>query len=117
MDIFLDRRTHDITPGDYDLPTVTGIDLIRQRIKQRLLTIQGEWFLDTQIGIPWFDEVFRKRPNRDVVEGLIVTTIQETGGVEEVSDFELEFYGPQRRLSVRFTAQTAEGALDMGMTL
>jgi len=117
MDIFLDRQTHDIAPGDYDLPTVTGLDLIRQRIKQRLLTIQGEWFLDTQIGIPWFDEVFRKRPNRDVVEGLIVSTIQETEGVEEVQEFELEFDAPQRRLSVRFVALTEEGAQNMELTI
>ena len=54
MDLKLDTTTHDLVIENYDLVLVDGIDLVRQAIKQRLLLVSEEWFLDDTIGVPWY---------------------------------------------------------------
>lgn len=102
MDILLDLNTHDITPGDYDLPLVRGVDLIRQRLKQRILTILGEWFLDTEIGLPWFQEFSEKGVDMDRVRALIIRQIVETEGVTDLVEFDLALDKRTRKMTVNF---------------
>lgn len=101
MDILLNRNTHDIVPGTYDLQTVRGVDLIRQRLKQRILTILGEWFLDTEIGLPWFQEFSEKGVDLDRVRALMIRQIVNTQGVTDLVEFDLAL-GANRRLTVNF---------------
>ena len=54
MDLKLDATAHDLIIENYDLVLVDGIDLVRQAIKQRLLLVLEEWFLDDTIGVPWY---------------------------------------------------------------
>lgn len=116
-DIFLDRRTHDIIVGDYDLPIVRGVDLIRQRLKQRLLTIQGEWFLNTEIGLPWFQELSQKGIEDDRVTALIMRTIAETEGVDEILEFDLGINRKDRRLRVDFRVTSPAGEIPLEITI
>ena len=114
-DIFLDRQTHDIIVGDYDLPVVCGIDLIRQRLKQRLLTILGEWFLNTEIGLPWFQELSQKGIDDDRVTALIMRVIAETEGVDEI--VELDLNRRDRRLQVDFRVTSPEGEIALEIAI
>ena len=115
-DILLDNN-HDLVIDGYDLVLVTDIDLIRQRIKQRLLTILGEWFLNTQIGLPWFRELNKKRTSEARVRALLIRQIRETEGVTDISRFELEFDSQSRTLAVSFAVVTPSGALEMSESL
>ena len=116
-DIFLDRRTHDIVIGSYDLPVVRGIDLIRQRLKQRLLTILSEWFLNTEIGLPWFQELSQKGIDDDRVTALIMRVIAETEGVDEIVEFELDLNRRDRRLQVDFRVTSSEGEIALEIAI
>ena len=88
-DIQLNRRTHDLEFNGYDLILVDEVDLIRQRIKQRLLTIQGEWFLNTDIGLPWFDQILGKGGDQEQINALLIQQIAETEGVDALIEFDL----------------------------
>jgi hypothetical protein len=116
-DILLDRRTHDIIVGDYDLPLVRGVDLIRQRLKQRLLTILGEWFLNGEIGLPWFQEFSQKGIDDDRVRALIIRQIAETEGVDEIVEFDFSLDRRARRLVVNFRVTSPEGDIPLELTI
>jgi hypothetical protein len=116
-DILLDRDTHDIIVGDYDLPVVRGVDLIRQRLKQRLLTILGEWFLNDQIGLPWFAEFSQKGVDDDRVRALIMKTIAETEGVGQIVEFDLSLNRRSRGLSVNFRVTSPAGEIPLEITI
>lgn len=117
MDILLDRDTHDIVTSGYDLQNVSGIDLVRQRLKQRLLLILGEWFLDTTIGLPWFQEFSQKGIRESRVRSLLIRQIVETQDVTELVEFELDYNSSGRTLLVQFRALTTFGELDMRLSV
>lgn len=116
-DILLDRNTHDLALTGYDLELVYGTDLIRQRIKQRVLTILGEWFLDVGIGVPWFDEILRKAPDRNQVEAAMIQAIAETEGVTELTELELDFDPATRKLTVAFRVDVGADEIALELTL
>ena len=119
MDLLLDRQAHDIVIQGYDLAlTDDYIDLIRQRIKQRLLLIKGEWFLDTESGLPWFGELNQKRITEGRVRALLTRQIVGTEGVRELLDLQLDFTPQTRALLVQFrvTAEIGE-SIDVSLTL
>lgn len=101
-DLLLYRDTHDLSIPGYDLKLVSGVDLIRQRIKQRLLTIQGEWFLNTDIGLPWFDQIIGKGAERQQISALLVQNISETEGVDSVIEFDLTLNRRARTMLLQF---------------
>ena len=119
MDLLLDRNTHDLVIRGYDLAlTDDYIDLIRQRIKQRLLLIKDEWFLDTQAGLPWFGELNQKRITEGRVRALLTRQIVNTEGVKELLDLQLDFTPQTRALLVQFRVTADNGAsIDVSLTL
>jgi len=117
MDLLLDRQTHDLVVSPFDLELVDGIDLIRQRLKQRLLTIRGEWFLNQDIGLPWFSELNAKGTPESRVRSLLIENIVETEGVESLESFELDYNSATRTLLVEFEVKAAEGFLQMELVL
>ena len=105
-DILLDRDSHDLAVIDGDLQLVRGVDLIRQRLKQRILTISGEWFLDENIGLPWFQEFSQKGIDDERVKAAILRVIAETQGVSEVVEFDMSLDRRARKLMVSFRVTT-----------
>jgi hypothetical protein len=108
-DILLDRDSHDLAVIDGDLQLVRGVDLIRQRLKQRILTISGEWFLDENIGLPWFQEFSQKGIDDERVKAAILRVIAETQGVSEVVEFDMSLDRRARKLMVSFRVTTTLG--------
>ena len=72
MDLKLDTTTHDLVIENYDLALVDGIDLVRQAIKQRLLLVLEEWFLDDTIGVPWYQYIFQKGADINRVKSILI---------------------------------------------
>lgn len=116
-DILLDRVTYDLPDPIYDLPLVRGVDLIRQRLKQRLLTLLGEWFLDGEIGLPWFDELAQKGIEDARVSALVLRVIAETEGVQEVVSFDLDLNRRTRQLVINFRVISPEGEIPVEVVL
>ena len=117
MDILLDRSTHDIVLNGYDLQIVNDVDLIRQRIKQRILTIQGEWFLNTDIGLPWFEEIIGKGSEEQQISALLIRQIAETEGVDVIIEFNLTLDRRVRTMRVQFRVTATGTEISEELTL
>lgn len=90
---------------------VTGIDEIRQRCIQNLRTFLGEWFLDTTIGVPYFQAILVKNPQENVVDTFLKNEILSTPGVVELLEYDADFDSSIRTLNVTFKVDTDVGEL------
>ena len=94
-----------------DLVLVEGLEAIAQHCEIRLRTFKGEWFLDTRIGVPWFEEILKKAPQLGVVSGILKQVILGTPGILSLQTFDIDFDLPTRELLVTFEAATTDGPL------
>ncbi|RIY00222.1 hypothetical protein D3218_13130 [Aureimonas flava] len=97
----LDPATNDLfLTASGDLALATDAQAVSQHAKQRLMTFQGEWFLDTTAGVPWIEEILGKRPALTLAEGVIKAEILDTDGVTAINEFAIRFRAGDRRLDV-----------------
>jgi len=100
-DLYLDPITHDLVI-DNDIGYTDddiGIEYIIQKIKIELLTFFGEYFLDNEIGFPWFQKVLIKNPNLKEVNDLVKLTILKYA--DEILEYNSTITG--RLLSINAT--------------
>ncbi|CUJ50331.1 hypothetical protein [Achromobacter kerstersii] len=91
---------------------VDGAERIAQQIKTTLLTFLGEWFLDTTFGVPYFDDVLVKSPNRASIEAIFRARIRSVPDVARVRGLELQIERQLRVLRVTYDVDTAAGRLE-----
>lgn len=117
-DIALNRMDHDltfvqkVTPEGvmyYDLMAITDQDLIAQRIKIRLMTFLGEWFLDVTEGVPYLEQIMGKGTRESVIVSLLRGQILAVEGVTAITGLNLEVDPVTRRLTVDFECDTMYG--------
>lgn len=109
-DIQLDPLTHDLViapPGDLQL--VDGAARVAQQIKVTLLLFLGEWFLDTDFGVPYLEQVLVKNPNFAGVNALLRARILDVPGVTRIVSLSMDMNRQARTLSVTFSAETPFG--------
>jgi len=111
----MDVKTTD--SGDFEIVNnnivlVTSSDEVRQKVLQNLRTFRGEWFLDTTIGVPWFQSILKKRPVPSVVESLIKLEILNTIGVIELLKFDATL-NSSRQLEIDFTLRSQQGEIQI----
>lgn len=117
VDIALDKTTHDIIVSNNDFLVVKDVDKVGQKLKQRLLFYQGEWFLDTTVGIPYFQEIFVKNPNIPDIESIFKVEIVETEDVNQLLAFDSTFANDVRDYNITFTVDTPFGTVEFGETI
>ena len=116
-DLKLSQTTNDLELLNGDLQLTSSDDAIRQHIVQRLKTFLGEWFLDLSVGVPYFQEILKKNPNAQVVDGIFKQTILDTPGVVELLEFELDFEAASRKLKVNCSIRTQDGVIDFSQVV
>lgn len=108
--------------GDYRLGggsstfLVDSPDAVAQKLKTRLLLFRGEFFLDSAVGAPWFQQILGRHasgPPRAPELGVgmvydiaIKTVINNTRGVAQILDYSSIFDGSARTLAVNATVLT-----------
>lgn len=97
------------TAGDIDLTTgdlilLEGPDAIGQHLRIRFSFFLGEWYLDTRIGIPYFQTILKKGARLNVVRAIFQKVILDTPGVEGLRYLDLDYEGTTRALTVTFDA-------------
>lgn len=110
IDLKLDSR-HDLLFKNNKFLLVNGVNQKAQQIKVVLLTFLGEWFLDTTMGLPYFDEILAKNPDSSRIHAIFRKKIMAVVGVIAVEALSLEFQRKERVLNVRFSAKTQEGVV------
>jgi hypothetical protein len=108
MDLKLDGN-HDVLIEDDDLVLVDGVDAVAQDVDIRLQFFLGEWFLDTRLGIPYYQQILGEKPRLGAVASIIRKAIFTTPGVISISDFDPTWDGPSRTLSISTKIESTEG--------
>lgn len=107
MDLTLEGGDLKISQGDLLLND--GVDAIAQHLKIRLRFFRGEWFLNLDEGVPYFQEVLRKNPSSRALGAFFRNIIVNTPGIASVGTVTLDYDAGERTLDVQFTATTVDG--------
>lgn len=86
------------------------LDEARQRLQVSLNFFKGEWGLNLDAGMPWFQSILVKSPSLTIIRAILTAAIVKVDGVASVESMSLDFDKRARRLSVEFTARTEDGA-------
>jgi len=76
-------------------------EAVGQHVRQRLMTYLYEWFLDTDAGVPWLDEIMAQQYNPGLAEAVVKGEILNTDGVTEIVTFSVAFNQVRRDLMYR----------------
>lgn len=116
MDILLDEETHDCVFINGQTPVTQGVrDSLKQRLKIKLMTFLGEWFLDTTYGIPYFQQLMGKNRRLSTVDAAFRKAILEDPDVREITDFNSSLV--DRRYSLIFSVRANNGEEVQDLTL
>ncbi len=114
MDLKLDKLTNDIVITAGDMVTISGIDEAGQRIKDRLLTFQNEWFLNLSYGVDYIGTILIKNPRTGVVAShLRAQILKSVNG--EITAFSSDF--SNRELSINYSIIIDDETLTEEVTL
>lgn len=105
----LDPATGDLQIVNGRFRKITGAEEKAQKINARLDLFLGEWFLDTRVGVPWYELVLVKNPDLEVVRQVFRRVINSVEGIAEVVDVTLVFDREKRELSYEYEALDDEG--------
>lgn len=103
--IAIDPDTNDLFLGtDGNLAVVTDAAAVGQHVRQRLMTFEGEWFLDTTAGVPWLSDILGKRYDPELAESVVKAEILATDGVASIEAFSVSFQRSTRGLIIKDVA-------------
>lgn len=98
-DLFLDETGN--------LAVVTDAEAVGQHVRQRLMTFEGEWFLDAKAGVQWLSEILGFNYDPTLAEALTKAEILNTDGVTGIDSFSVSFDRETRNLkSYNITVNT-----------
>jgi len=104
MDLKVDEN-NDLVIENNELILIDGPDFVRQMLIQRLQSFLGEWFLDIEVGVPYFQDILKKDVSISKISNIFKDEILNTPGVVELQQFDLSFNELTRRLSLTFAVK------------
>ena len=81
-------------------------DSVSQKIRVRLKWFEGEWRWNREEGLPYFERLFRKNPDTDLMEALVRAKIFEVTEVTAVREVKIDVERKTRNAVIRFVALT-----------
>lgn len=110
-DMTFGRGSQNLTYGSY---------AVGQAIQTRLKLLKGEWFEDTEDGLPLFQQMLGKRysvNNLQIVDSLIRERILGTTDVTEITEYSSNFSSEDRTYSFTAKVNTNYGIITISNTL
>ena len=98
-DLALDS-TGDLDFTTNDLVVLSGVDAIRQELQIRYRYFLGEWFLNSEEGVPYFKHILKKNANDAQIRAVLLDVAKTTPGVVEVRSYAASLDGPTRVLTI-----------------
>jgi hypothetical protein len=109
MDILLDELTHDAVFTNGATPVTSSISGgLKQRLKIKLLTFTGEWFLDVNYGTPYFQEIVGKNRSKATIDIILRDVISADKDVIDITRFESTL-STDRVYSLNFSVKSRDG--------
>jgi hypothetical protein len=96
---------------------IAGADKVAQQIKINLLSFLGEWFLDTDYGVPYLEQVLVKNPRMAAVETILRRHINSVPDVVRIDSLVVNWDRQARLLRVEFTCLTHLGPVTESVQL
>lgn len=95
----------------------SGVTAVVTGVRQRMALIRGEWFLDQDAGVPWFERdgvdaavaIFGAPFDEAVIRGALLAAVLDTPGVVEVTRLSIAYDGETRHVTVTWQARTSFG--------
>jgi hypothetical protein len=105
-----------IIPGDLHLENGQlhfwdGQEARLQKTIMLLRFVKGEWFLNTDEGIPYFSHILVHNPNLRVIRALFKSALLATPGAASVKSLNLSLDRPSRALTVTFELVFDDGKI------
>lgn len=121
MDLLMDIRNgvHDNVFVNGFCPVVTDpVGRVMQRLKIKLLTFKGEWFQDTEYGVPYWQEMLGYKVSKSRLDIIFQEAILEEEEVVEIVSFgsslDKRLYSLEVQIRVRGETGTTIVPLTLG---
>ena len=110
-DILLDEKTHDILFTNQDLTFTEDSDgqSLAQRLEIKLLIFKGEWILDEDFGVPYYQSILIKGVSKSQVDSIFQEQILTTPDVQTITSFSSNFDNGIREYTLDFTVREVNG--------
>jgi len=86
-----------------------GAHPVVQDVNARLLTFRGEWYLDTNLGVPYIQAILVKAPDLSAIATAFKDQILSTPGIITLDQFRATPVQGARMLAVTWHASTVSG--------
>lgn len=112
MDILLDPNSHDVIFINGAAPvTRSQQDVVAQRLKITLQTFLGEWFLNLDTGLPYFQQILTKIRNKSTVDAIFQQAILADPGVIEMIQYSSTLTASSRGFDLSFAVRVTDGSI------
>ena len=85
----LETFSHDIRIKNGKVVRISGADEVRQRIKIAMYHELGEYFLNTESGVPWYSQILGSKMEKVDLANLLRQKILQVPGVLRVDKIEV----------------------------
>lgn len=109
----LNTDTHDLEIVNNNFVLISDSEATTQRLKTRLKTYLGEWFLNLNLGIPYYQEVFDKSIPISSIEAVFKEAIINCPGVDELNKFEIDYTNSDRSFALSFEVKAGDKTLSL----
>lgn len=93
----------DLLIENFDFKLTTDETFVAQRVQRMLLLFKGDYWLDTELGVPYFQSILGTKNSLDTIQAIIMNSIQEVEGVKEITDFNIAFDDSSRTVTMEIT--------------
>lgn len=104
--------------GDMDLVMVEGAEAVATIAMEKLNLFMGEWFKDTEAGIPWMSVVGQKM-TQSTVNFIATYVANELSSIPEVTNVEVTDFtldSQTRKLTLKLTVNYQGESLELEQT-
>ncbi len=113
IDLYLDPDTNDLVYADGIFQAVSDYkELLRQRLYMQLNTFMGEWFINTDFGMPYRESILIKNITQAEVDAIFITKINEEDLVDEIVSYEGSLDKSTRKYSASFTVKVTNETIE-----
>lgn len=110
IDLLLDSN-NDLVFKDGDLVFSTGIDAVVQQCRIAMQMFQGEWFLNLDAGLPYWESILGQKPKVAIQAAQIYIRreLELVDGVVDITKLEVTYVRESRMLKITWQVDTEFG--------
>lgn len=115
MDLLVEKNNQKPNFGDMlFVNTATPVtedfaESVAQRVFITLRTFEGEWYLNTTVGVPYIERILGQKVQKATVDRILQEKILGVDGVADIVSFSSQFLD-RREYECKFTIRTTDNA-------